>query len=238
MNLRTLAVLAATALAGVAAWPAFVTTREAQASAPTPAPVLADYVHRDRLVAFYEGAVRDRPDQIVTRLLASQYLQRFRERGDAGDALRGERMAERSLELQPRFNAGAEMTLASSLTSLHRFREALVHANDALRDRARQSGRARAGREHGRRAGPVRRCGTRAARRRSARRRRRRLDGPGALRRGHRIARAGAAADRPRDNPDRQRDRQPRRVARVVPLPRRRAGVVGRRRADRRAPLP
>jgi tetratricopeptide (TPR) repeat protein len=132
MKLRTLAVIAATALMGLAAWPAFVTTREAQASAPTPAPVLADYVHRDRLVAFYEGAVRDRPDQIVTRLLAAQYLQRFRERGDAGDALRGERMAERSLAFQPRFNAGAQMVLASSLTSLHRFREALAHANDAL----------------------------------------------------------------------------------------------------------
>src|ERR1700676_1940964 len=121
--------LAAFALVGVAAWPSFVTTREAQASAlPTPAPVLADYAQRDRLVAFYEDAVRRHPDQIVTRMLASQYVQRFRETGDAGDLLRGKHAAERSLALQPRFNVGAEMTLASSLVSLHRFRDGLLHA--------------------------------------------------------------------------------------------------------------
>ncbi|HYW54887.1 MAG TPA: tetratricopeptide repeat protein [Candidatus Elarobacter sp.] len=132
MNLRTAAVLAATALAGLAAWPTFVSTREAQASGPTPAPVVADYRERGRLVAFYEDAVRRHPDQIVTRLLASQYLQRFRETADPADLVRGEHMAERSLTLQPRFNVAAEMTLASSLSSLHRFREALVHAQRAL----------------------------------------------------------------------------------------------------------
>ncbi|MDB5071781.1 MAG: hypothetical protein JWM87_2892 [Candidatus Eremiobacteraeota bacterium] len=132
MSARILVVLAASALAGLAAWPAFVTTREAQASAaPTPAPVLADYAQRDHLVAFYENAVRQHPDQIVTRMLASQYLQRFRENGDAGDLLRGEHAARASLALQPRFNPGGEMTLASSLLSLHRFREALVHAERA-----------------------------------------------------------------------------------------------------------
>jgi tetratricopeptide (TPR) repeat protein len=132
MNLRTAAVLAATALAGLAAWPTFATTREAQASGPTPAPVVADYRERSRLVAFYEDAVRRHPDQIVTRLLASQYLQRFRETGDPDDLVRGEHLAERSLALQPRFNVATEMTLASSLSSLHRFREALVHAQRAL----------------------------------------------------------------------------------------------------------
>jgi tetratricopeptide (TPR) repeat protein len=133
MNVRTVAVLAAMALTGLAAWPRFVATREAQAStAPTPAPVLADYLDRGRLVTFYEGAVRRNTDQIVTRLLASQYLQRFRENGDPGDLVRGEHMARRSLAMQPRFNAGGEMTLASSLSSLHRFREARVHAARAL----------------------------------------------------------------------------------------------------------
>lgn len=133
MSVRILVVLAAAAVAGLAAWPAFVTTREAQASAaPTPAPVLADYTQRDHLVAFYENAVRHHPDQIVTRMLASQYLQRFRENGDAGDLLRGERAARESLALQPRFNIAGEMTLASSLASLHRFREALAHAQRAL----------------------------------------------------------------------------------------------------------
>jgi tetratricopeptide (TPR) repeat protein len=126
-------VLAAAALLTAAAWPAFVAHREAQASgAPTPAPVLADYAQRGRLVSFYEDAVRRRPDQIVTRLLASQYLQRFRETGDAGDLTRAEHAAETSLTLQRRFNAGGEMTLASSLASLHRFREALAHAGAAL----------------------------------------------------------------------------------------------------------
>jgi tetratricopeptide (TPR) repeat protein len=133
VNARSVAVIAALALAGLAAWPSFVATREAQASAaPTPAPVLADYAQRDRLVAFYEGAVRKHPDQIVTRMLASQYLQRFRETGDAGDLVRGEHAAEQSLAHQPRFNLGGEMTLASSLTSLHRFRDGLVHARRAL----------------------------------------------------------------------------------------------------------
>ena len=133
MNVRTLVVLAALPVIGLAAWPHFVETRTAQASTPTPAPVLADYLQRGRLVAFYEDAVRRRPDQIVTRLLASQYLQRFRERGDVGDLWRGERAAQRSLAIQPRFNAGAELVLASSLVSLHRFRDGLVHAKRALR---------------------------------------------------------------------------------------------------------
>ena len=133
MSPRSLVVLAALALAGLAAWPSFVATREAQASAgPTPAPVLADYAQRDRLVSFYEGAVRRHPDQIVTRLLASHYLQRYRETGDAGDLVRGERAAEQSLALQPRSNVGGEMTLAAALTSLHRFRAGLVHARRAL----------------------------------------------------------------------------------------------------------
>ena len=131
MNLRTAAVLAVTALAALAAWPRFVATQTVQASVATPAPVVADYLQRDHLIAFYEDAVQRRPDQIVTRLLAAQYLQRFRESGDPGDLLRGERAARRSLALQPRFNAGAELTLASALASLHRFREALAHAQNA-----------------------------------------------------------------------------------------------------------
>ncbi|HEV2644188.1 MAG TPA: tetratricopeptide repeat protein, partial [Candidatus Elarobacter sp.] len=133
MNVRSVMVLAAIALAGVAAWPSFVATREAQASAqPAPAPVLADYEQRDRLVTFYEGAVRRHPDQLVTRMLASQYLQRFREHGDAGDLLRGEHAAEQSLAFQPRFNVAGEMTLASALVSSHRFRTGLSHAQRAL----------------------------------------------------------------------------------------------------------
>jgi tetratricopeptide (TPR) repeat protein len=133
VNARPVALLAALAVAGLAAWPHFVETHQAQASTPTPAPVLADYLQRGRLVAFYEDAVRRHPDQIVTRLLAGQYLQRFRESGDAGDLLRAQRAAQRSLAIQPRFNAGAELVLATSLVSLHHFRAGLVHAQRALR---------------------------------------------------------------------------------------------------------
>ena len=131
MNLRIAAVLAATALAALAAWPRFVATHEAQASVTTPAPVVADYRQRDRLVAFYEGAVLRHRDQIVTRLLAAQYLQRFRERSDPGDLLRGEHMANESLAIQPHLNIAAEMMLGSTLAALHRFREARVHAERA-----------------------------------------------------------------------------------------------------------
>jgi tetratricopeptide (TPR) repeat protein len=133
VNVRPVVVLAALIVAGVAAWPRFVETRLAQASTPTPAPVLADYLQRSRLVAFYEDAVRRHPDQIVTRLLAAQYLQRFRESGDVGDLLRAQRAAQGSLAIQPRFNAAAELVLASSLVSLHHFRDGLVHAQRALR---------------------------------------------------------------------------------------------------------
>ena len=133
MEIRRSLVAAAALLTAAAAWPAFVAHREAQASAaPTPAPVLADYAQRGRLVSFYEDAVRRHPDQILTRLLAAQYLQRFRETGDAGDLLRARHAAETSLVLQPRFNTGGETTLASSLASLHRFRDALAHVQAAL----------------------------------------------------------------------------------------------------------
>ena len=132
MNARSATVFAAAAIAAIAAWPSFVATREARAAGPTPAPVLADYAQRERLVAFYEAAVRRRPDQIVTKLLAAQYVRRFREHGDPADLARAQHAAEASLAMQPRANAGAESVLASSLASLHRFREALVHAERAL----------------------------------------------------------------------------------------------------------
>ena len=132
MNVRTFIVLAAVAVVAIAAWPAFILSQNrAMAAAPSPAPVMADYLHRDAIVAVFERDVKRNPDQLITRMLASQYLMRFRETGDIGDLLRAENVARRSLAFQPRNNVTADMTLASALLSLHRFKSALTYALDA-----------------------------------------------------------------------------------------------------------
>jgi tetratricopeptide (TPR) repeat protein len=123
--------VAAIALAAVALWPTFVKQRENDASAsylPTPAPVTADYLDRDRTIAFWEGMVRKHlsDDMLSPRQLAMQYLQRYRERGDIDDVLRARRMAELSLREQPRGNTGAEVALASVELTLHQFKAALA----------------------------------------------------------------------------------------------------------------
>lgn len=63
-------------------------------------------------------------------MLADQYLQRYRERGDVGDLQRAQAQALRSLRLQPRGNVNALRTLGAVLLTLHRFRE----ARDAVRE--------------------------------------------------------------------------------------------------------
>jgi len=125
--------LAAVALAAIAAWPSYYARRTAaEASVPTPAPVIADYLFRSRVVASAEANAHRNPDQITTRMLASQYLLRYRETGDVGDLFRAEHAAAQSLKLQPRFNMAGEMTMASAQLSLHRFRAALGHARAAM----------------------------------------------------------------------------------------------------------
>jgi tetratricopeptide (TPR) repeat protein len=120
------------ALGALAIWPWFVQLRAAPAPF-SPAPVIADYLSRDRLVAFEEREVRASPtDQILARMLAGQYMQRFRERYDLGDILRARRFALRSLQLQPQGNTAAQMTLASTYLAFHRFREALQHERAAV----------------------------------------------------------------------------------------------------------
>ena len=137
-------VTAGIAFAALAGWPAFVAERTAFANksttaaavAPTftPAPVTPDYLQRDRVVAFYERAVRRSPhDQIMARMLAGQYLMRFRERGDIGDLRRARVAAQRSLSIQPRENGGAEGELASDDLALHQFRDARRYDEDVLR---------------------------------------------------------------------------------------------------------
>lgn len=137
----------ASALIALAAWPAYVARSNAALStdaaigqqadpspAFTPAPIARDYLVRDRLVAFYERAVRRSPgDQIMARMLAGQYLMRFRERGDLGDLKRARVAAARSLALQPRENPGAESELASVELAVHDFRDARRYDQDVAR---------------------------------------------------------------------------------------------------------
>jgi tetratricopeptide (TPR) repeat protein len=133
MNPRTLVALTVVALLAIVAWPAFMTMRgTALAARPSPAPVTADYLHRDAIVAVYERDARSHPDQIITRMLASQYLMRYRETGDVGDLLRAQRAAHASLAVQPHNNIGADMALASALQSLHQFNAALSYAREAI----------------------------------------------------------------------------------------------------------
>lgn len=88
--------------------------------------VFPDYQQRSRIISAYEAQVRQYPDSFLQlRLLAAQYLRRFREAMDVEDLLRAEQAAQRSLAIQPTQNGVASMILASALLSQHRFQEAL-----------------------------------------------------------------------------------------------------------------
>jgi len=103
------------------------------AATVTTAPVNLDYRQRDALVAFYEKRVRiDPADQITLRMLAQQYMQRFRERYDFSDVTRAADSARRSLRLQPQGNTSAHMTLASAFLAYHYFGAALAHERAAV----------------------------------------------------------------------------------------------------------
>jgi tetratricopeptide (TPR) repeat protein len=139
MNRRATIVTLGLALVALAGWPAFVAQRSAAGDAAvavafTPAPVTPDYLQRDGLVQFYERAVHRTPgDQIMARMLAGQYLMRFRERGDIGDLRRARIAAQRSLAIQPRLNSGAESELASVALAVHQFRAAQTYDVDVVR---------------------------------------------------------------------------------------------------------
>ncbi len=125
MRTSTAAVALVAAAALGAAWPWFASHR-AQATGIQPAPISSDYRQRDRLIAFEETQARlDPGDQITRRMLAGEYLQRFRETGDLNDVARAHAMAERSLALQPQGNTQALSVIASSDIVFHRFRAAL-----------------------------------------------------------------------------------------------------------------
>jgi hypothetical protein len=128
-------VIAAVAVAAVTAFPGYVRNESASvraAALPTPAPLDRDYLERDRLVHFWEGAVAEHHyhDMLSPRVLSAQYLQRYREQGDMADVLRAERAAKLSLKVQPNANLGAESDLAAVYLTLHRFRESLAITND------------------------------------------------------------------------------------------------------------
>jgi tetratricopeptide (TPR) repeat protein len=63
---------------------------------------------------------------ISPRMLAEQYLQRYRERYDVDDVLRAERATRISLAAQPVGNLAAELQLAGIQLTLHRFYDALA----------------------------------------------------------------------------------------------------------------
>lgn len=122
---------AAVALGAIAAWPSYVRNSADAAHAatlPTAAPVAADYVQRDRTIAFWEGAVREHHagDMMSPDKLSALYLQRYRERGDVDDVTRAIAAARLSLRAQPYGNVPAQVDLASALVALHRFKLALA----------------------------------------------------------------------------------------------------------------
>ncbi|MEH2253903.1 tetratricopeptide repeat protein [Nostoc sp.] len=93
--------------------------------------VFPDYLQRSHIISVYEEKVAQSPNSsIFLRLLADQYLRRFREMADVEDVLRAEQAARRSLALQPRHNQVSSMLLASALLSQHQFRSALEVLNN------------------------------------------------------------------------------------------------------------
>ncbi|MEH2046155.1 tetratricopeptide repeat protein [Nostoc sp.] len=97
--------------------------------------VFPDYLQRSHIISVYEEKVAQSPDSsIFLRLLADQYLRRFREIGDIDDVLRAEQAARRSLAIQPRHNEISSMLLASALLSQHQFRSALNVLNNSSVD--------------------------------------------------------------------------------------------------------
>jgi tetratricopeptide (TPR) repeat protein len=124
-------IIAVIAAAGIAVAP-FVLDRNAP-TASNVAPVTRDYLHRDAFVTFYEHQTQSDPsDQITRRMLAQQYMQRFRERYDLTDVTRAAAMARQSLVLQPQGNTSAHMALASTQLAYHDFPNALINERAAL----------------------------------------------------------------------------------------------------------
>ncbi|NJK39486.1 MAG: tetratricopeptide repeat protein [Oscillatoriales cyanobacterium RM1_1_9] len=88
--------------------------------------VFPDYQQRSQIIHAYELQVQQSPDSyLLLRLLAEQYLRRFREGMDQLDLRRAEQAARQSLAIQPNQNRVSTLILASTLLSQHRFQKAL-----------------------------------------------------------------------------------------------------------------
>ncbi|MBW4556607.1 MAG: tetratricopeptide repeat protein [Trichormus sp. ATA11-4-KO1] len=113
-----------------------LTVKQSQVVKDSPL-VFPDYLERSHIISVYEEKVAQSPDSsIFLRLLADQYLRRFREVGDIEDVLRAEQAARSSLALQPHHNQVSSMLLASALLSQHKFRQALDVLNNSSVDNA------------------------------------------------------------------------------------------------------
>ncbi len=94
--------------------------------------VFPDYLQRSKIISTYEAEVRNTPDSfLLLRLLAGQYLKRFRERADVEDLLRAEQASRQALSLQSHRDRASSMILASALLSQHRFGPALQVITEA-----------------------------------------------------------------------------------------------------------
>jgi tetratricopeptide (TPR) repeat protein len=94
--------------------------------------VFPDYLQRSKIISTYEAEVRNTPDSfLLLRLLAGQYLKRFRERADVEDLLRAEQASRQALSLQNHRDRASSMILASTLLSQHRFQPALQVITEA-----------------------------------------------------------------------------------------------------------
>ena len=97
--------------------------------------VFPDYEQRNLIIHNYETQVQRSPDSwLLLRLLAAQYLRRFREQSDVEDLLRAEHAAKRSQSVQP--SGEVDLLLASTLLSQHRFQEALQVVTETPRSTA------------------------------------------------------------------------------------------------------
>ncbi len=85
-----------------------------------------------RTLEFYAAQARSDPGSAIFKAnLAAQYLERYRETGDAADATRAEGAARASLAIRTHGNSAAFFQLSRALLTQHRFAEALVAARRA-----------------------------------------------------------------------------------------------------------
>ncbi|CAA9359245.1 MAG: hypothetical protein AVDCRST_MAG68-4290 [uncultured Gemmatimonadetes bacterium] len=125
MKTRTTAAAILLAGAGVGGFLVVDGMREADAAPATVQAAAAEGEIREKDIALFELRAKQDPFSALDRArLASLYLQRGRSTGDFQDVLRAEAVARESIALREGRNAGARVTLASTLLAQHRFQEA------------------------------------------------------------------------------------------------------------------